>query len=386
MVAAPRSRTRLLTALGSALFCGAQGYGIAIYSPLDGSAHEAREVPLRVGATIPDDAAIADCTLCISLDVFEGADGGPRGAPGGELSCLPLEAMATEEVVLRELLPGSRRLLLELKVDGAVVAQSRSTFVVGGQGAVDITAAVASWNGTRAGQSADGSTVTRAAYFGAVYETEYWSARGTMRDTPRSGPGSTIDAAANARATLEMLARELELEVIVDVPCGDVHWMRHVDLPARTAYVGADIVSDVIESNRKAWPQARFLQLDVVNKGAPAVLRAELAPFGPRSLINCRHLLFHLSPADASLALAHMTAAGAGWLLTSTYVRADDLAALGRAGYILASGHRVNLLKPPFCARDPVRLYLDSGRDQYLGLWDLSQGPLLGDCDAQGTD
>ena len=84
-----------------------------------------------------------------------------------------------------------------------------------------------------------------------------------------------------------------------------------------------------------------------------------------------------------------MAASGAKWLLTSTYLRADD--ADRKQGYVLASGetawealnstgHRTNLLRPPYCARDPLRLYLDAHPDQYLGLWDLDEGPILSDC------
>ena len=94
-------------------------------------------------------------------------------------------------------------------------------------------------------------------------------------------------------------------------------------------------------------------------------------------MILCRHLLFHLPVSDGRAVLRHLHGSGASYLLTSTYVRADDF----DTSYVLANGHRTNLLRRPYCARDPSRLYLDAHADQYLGLWDLAEGEVLGDCD-----
>ena len=94
-------------------------------------------------------------------------------------------------------------------------------------------------------------------------------------------------------------------------------------------------------------------------------------------MILCRHLLFHLPVRDGRAVLRHLHASSAAYLLTSTYVKADDF----DTSYVLANGHRTNLLRRPYCARDPARLYLDAHADQYLGLWDLRAGEVLGDCD-----
>ena len=94
-------------------------------------------------------------------------------------------------------------------------------------------------------------------------------------------------------------------------------------------------------------------------------------------MILCRHLLFHLPVDDGRAVLRHLFQSSASYLLTSTYVRADDY----DSSYILANGHRTNLLRRPYCARDPSRLYLDAHADQYLGLWELGAGEVLGDCD-----
>ena len=61
--------------------------------------------------------------------------------------------------------------------------------------------------------------------------------------------------------------------------------------------------------------------------------------------------------------------------MLSTYLRADDNT--GR-DYVLALGHHVNLFRAPYCVRDPLRLYGETGQnDQFLGLWELDGRPLV---------
>ena len=118
---------------------------------------------------------------------------------------------------------------------------------------------------------------------------------------------------------------------------------------------------------------------------APAALRDALGLRAPSALVLCRHLLFHLPPTEGARVLHHLATSGARWLLTSTYLRADDLR--DKRDFVLANGHRTNLMLPPYCARDPERLYRDAPDtpDQYLGLWDLAKGPLLVDCATDPT-
>ena len=65
-----------------------------------------------------------------------------------------------------------------------------------------------------------------------------------------SGPGSTLKQTENMRKELPGLLRTINAKVMLDVPCGDFHWMSQVDLPV-TKYIGADIVPALIDENRK---------------------------------------------------------------------------------------------------------------------------------------
>ena len=138
--------------------------------------------------------------------------------------------------------------------------------------------------------------------------------------------------------------------------------------------MGIDVVQSVIASNIEKHPSLTFMALDVADPSSVDQLRSLVR--GRRTLILCRHLLFHLPVSDGRAVLRHLHSSSASYLLTSTYVKADDF----DSSYVLANGHRTNLLKRPYCARDPSRLYLDAHADQYLGLWDLAEGEVLGDC------
>ena len=281
-----------------------------------------------------------------------------------QMTCNQLDVMAREQLVLTSLLPGKRSLLLTMFSDGREVASASTQFAVGvGSGNVDI-------------KSHTGSTTEwdRSSYFSTVYDLGYWAAQHKMPGVPASGPGSTLDAAKNAITTIESLMREFDIELLIDAPCGDMTWMASVNLQG-VEYVGIDVVESVIASDIEKHPALTFMALDVADESSVDQLRRLVR--GRRTLILCRHLLFHLPVDDGRAVLKHLRESGASYLLTSTYVRADDF----DSHYILANGHRTNLLKRPYCARDPARLYLDAHADQYLGLWDLAQGEVLGDCD-----
>lgn len=80
--------------------------------------------------------------------------------------------------------------------------------------------------------------------FEEYYASNYW------RDQEsRSGRGSNLAETHAVRAALPPLCRELGAHSLLDVPCGDFHWMRLVEFEG-VSYTGADIVAPLIEANR----------------------------------------------------------------------------------------------------------------------------------------
>jgi hypothetical protein len=125
----------------------------------------------------------------------------------------------------------------------------------------------------------------------------------------RSGGGSTMEQTANIRDALSSLFKSLGIKSLLDVPCGDFNWMRHLDLSG-ISYVGGDIVGDCVTSNIKAYAgeNVQFQQLDIVTDDLPK-----------SDLIICRDCLVHLRFADSIQALKNFKSSGAKYMLLTTF-------------------------------------------------------------------
>lgn len=149
--------------------------------------------------------------------------------------------------------------------------------------------------------------------FTRMYETNLWAGAES-----RSGDGSSLAATARVRAELPALLRQLGVRRLLDVPCGDFHWMAHVDLAAAgvIAYVGGDVVADLVAANqvRHAAPGRAFVHLDLTVGPLPEVDGA--AP----DAVLCRDCLVHLSFANIARALGVVRASGARYLITTTFL------------------------------------------------------------------
>jgi hypothetical protein len=65
--------------------------------------------------------------------------------------------------------------------------------------------------------------------------------------------------------------KSLETKVLIDVGCGDFTWMKELALDCK--YIGIDIVSDVIECNRRSYgaEDRMFRVLDATSAPIPSV-------------------------------------------------------------------------------------------------------------------
>ena len=200
------------------------------------------------------------------------------------------------------------------------------------------------------------STERRRDTFQHIYESNLW-----LSEDSRSGHGSSHEQTETVRAALPALIEAFEIRSIADVPCGDFHWMQHVDLKG-AYYLGIDIVDDLIKANRQrhAGPDRDFITLDI----------AETPPPGT-DLIFCRDLLVHFSFADIKRTLANIKKSGAPYLLTTTFPETAR-----NENILTGNWRRLNLQKAPFKLPTPLRLINencteDDGayRDKSLGLW-----------------
>lgn len=191
--------------------------------------------------------------------------------------------------------------------------------------------------------------------------SEYFASNKWGDDESVSGKGSNLASTARLRTILPQILRDLGARSLLDVPCGDFHWMAHVDLDG-IAYTGGDIVPALIERNR-ARHSRDGVTFQVIDLIAGPVPRADV--------IFCRDCLVHLSNAHVLAALANIRRSGATWLLTTTFPESGTNADIATGQW-----RPVDLTKPPFSLPAPQQMFREtySGEkgqqaDKMLGLW-----------------
>jgi methyltransferase family protein len=179
-----------------------------------------------------------------------------------------------------------------------------------------------------------------------------------------SGTGSDLTQTSQIVAALPALFAEYRIHSMLDIPCGDFHWMRSVDLGG-VSYVGADIVRDQIAQNQQyATDGITFRQLNLLEDPLPRV-----------DLVFCRDCLVHFSFEDIFRALRNIATSGSRVFLTTTFP--------GRSSNVpIATGEwqPLNLEQGPFWLPRPITLITEgcsevdgAYADKALGLWKVSE-------------
>lgn len=190
------------------------------------------------------------------------------------------------------------------------------------------------------------------AVFSDIYRNNLWENSESV-----SGRGSTLARTAVIREALPRLLGDLGARSLLDAPCGDFNWMRHVALEG-VGYTGADVVPELIERNRREYGRAgrEFVLLDITRDVPP---RADV--------ILCRDCLIHLSFADARRTVANFKRSGSRFLLATTHTKVSENADAPTGGW-----RSLNLGLPPFDFPPPLRLLTeDEELGKCLGLWRL---------------
>lgn len=148
---------------------------------------------------------------------------------------------------------------------------------------------------------------------------------------------------------------------MLDIPCGDFHWMQYVNLGI--PYFGADIVKELVINNQKKYQneQREFIHLDVISG---SLLRVDL--------ILCRDCLVHLSLAQIWQALKNIKKSGAKYLLATSYSHT-------RVNIDIPTGswRKLNLMVAPFNFSNPLLVYNEGYEgDKCLVMWRIEDLPL----------
>jgi 2-polyprenyl-3-methyl-5-hydroxy-6-metoxy-1,4-benzoquinol methylase len=184
-----------------------------------------------------------------------------------------------------------------------------------------------------------------------------------------SGAGSSLMETRVVRDLLPGLLASLGCRSLLDLPCGDFNWMRHVALDG-IHYTGADIVEPLIARNRELYGGAHR-SFEVMNLLTGPLPRADV--------VLCRDCLGHLSREDCRRALASIKASGSTYLLSTTYPVVSRARALNTS---IKTGqwYAINLEAAPFRLPAPVQLFNEGCgvadfEDKSLGLWRIDTIP-----------
>lgn len=197
--------------------------------------------------------------------------------------------------------------------------------------------------------------------FDYIYQTNLWGSAES-----HSGVGSEDAATAHLRRAVPALLASLGARTLLDLPCGDFGWLSRAALDL-DAYIGADIVAELVERNaaRYGGADARrsFVRLDITRDALP---RADV--------VLCRDCLVHLSDAHIFAAFANLRRSDSRYLLTTTFTGLD-------ANRDVADGdwRPLNLQLAPFHLPPPLALIVEgcteeggAYADKSLGLWEIA--------------
>jgi len=191
--------------------------------------------------------------------------------------------------------------------------------------------------------------------FTQIYKTNQWGSRETV-----SGPGSELRFTQKISQKLSALIKLFGITSIADAPCGDLNWMRYVDI-GTCKYIGIDIVQELIERNTRIFgPTKVFRHVNLIENIIEKV-----------DLIICRDLLAHLTCEQVFTVLRNFKKSGSKYILVTT-------SATTETNYNIETGdwRRINLELPPFNFPKPLILIEEDvpftwERGKHLGLWRL---------------
>lgn len=194
------------------------------------------------------------------------------------------------------------------------------------------------------------------AIFTNIYVNNSWKGKASV-----SGRGSDPDQTAKIIIEIPKLLSKFNIETILDIPCGDFHWMKNISFNNHQ-YIGADIVKDLIDCNNSLYgnDSVSFQHLNLISDSLPVC-----------DLLFCRDCLVHFSFLDTYTALQNIVTSRSKYLLTTTFITRTKNTDIKTGDW-----RPINLQEYPYCFPPPLAL-IEEGctenngiyKDKSLGLW-----------------
>lgn len=177
----------------------------------------------------------------------------------------------------------------------------------------------------------------------------------------RSGEGSTLQYTEHVRSELPKLIKQLGVRSVLDIPCGDLFWMKEIleRNNLNLEYAGVDIVGSLIKKNNKKYSSDKisFYRENAIDYN-----------YGEYDLVLVRDFFFHISFKDMNEFLKNFLHSGSRYLLTSSYVNNEE-----NIDILNGDFREINILKPPFYFSLPeikIRDYVSPYPERYLYLFE----------------
>ncbi|MBL4821778.1 MAG: class I SAM-dependent methyltransferase [Gammaproteobacteria bacterium] len=198
--------------------------------------------------------------------------------------------------------------------------------------------------------------------FTHIYDSNKWGDEDSV-----SGKGSNLKITEGLREALPGILKQLDADSMLDIPCGDFHWMKEIELPLKR-YWGADIVKPLIKLNQRKFSSAlrEFVDLDLMHDPLPSV-----------DVIFCRECLVHLSYADIAKALDNIKRSDASYLITTDFPEVQ-----ANSNCVTGNHHSLNFSLKPFNWPEPIIQYVEynTGKrrgNKCLSVWKIGDIPAM---------
>jgi len=170
--------------------------------------------------------------------------------------------------------------------------------------------------------------------FSKIYRDYYWKSNESI-----SGSGSDLIFLKNYSKNLEKFIKDFNIKSFFDVPCGDFIFMNEFLKKKNISYKGGDIVQELLENNKKKYPNYKFIKFDLITDRTDEYFEA----------IHVKDCLFHFSLEDANKALKNISQFNTKYTLITSHkslvLKNIDIET-GKFRYLDLEKHPFELPKP----------------------------------------
>lgn len=201
-----------------------------------------------------------------------------------------------------------------------------------------------------------------------VYRQNLWGSKES-----RSGRGSSPIQTMYLEHEVPMLFDRMEIDSLLDIPCGDFRWMSKVleRSSRKINYHGADIVENIIKTNKqKETDSIHFSCLDITTDPLPKV-----------DLVFSRDCFVHLSDSMILKAFKNIKDSGSAYIAMTNFSWFHlPNKALENEDIVGGNWRKINFRMRPFYMPSPIDFISEGsteelGKDKTIGVWRVSDLP-----------